>query len=51
MEKEVTFTMREMKRYRVIQALLEKKMTAGEAASAFGWQMSLCPWTWKRRAP
>jgi len=34
MEKEVTFTMREMKRYGVIQVLLEKKMTAGEAASA-----------------
>jgi len=36
MEKEVTFTMREMERYGVIQALLVKKMTAREAASAGG---------------
>ncbi|MBW2146681.1 MAG: hypothetical protein JRI22_06650 [Deltaproteobacteria bacterium] len=34
MEKEVPFTMSEMKHYGVIQALLEKKMTAREAASA-----------------
>jgi len=34
MEREVTFTMGEMKRYGVIQALLEKKMTAGEVSLA-----------------
>jgi len=34
MRNEVTFTMSEMRRYGAIQALLEKKMTMTEAASA-----------------
>jgi transposase len=34
MRNEVTFTMKEMKRYGVIQALLEKKMSIAEAALA-----------------
>lgn len=34
MNREVTFTMKEMTRYEVIHAVLEKKMTIGEAAEA-----------------
>lgn len=34
MEREVSFTMKEMTRYGVIQAVLEKKMTTVEAAAA-----------------